>query len=65
MKIKLKPCPNCGKSPKKLEFWRTVNEDNKWYVSCPSCHWCGSKKIFMWRAKLAWNRLAKKSRKKK
>ena len=62
MRNKLKPCPNCGKSGKKLIRNRIVFDGTwacklgKYFIECPSCHWCGKTKVFLWRAILAWNR---------
>ena len=62
MKTKgLKPCPNCGKSGKKAEihqimFSGSIFDKHLFYVECPSCHWCGKTKLFLWRAKRAWNK---------
>ena len=60
-KIELKPCPNCGKSGRKL--WKVCSFDGtflsrlgKWHIECPSCHWCGKTKVFLWIAKMSWNR---------
>ena len=65
MKKTLRPCPKCGKSGKKLFIIR-VQFDGTWtcnlgkfFIECPNCHWCGKTKVFLWRAKRAWNKRAK------
>ena len=60
-KTELKPCPNCGKSGRSLWIWRSLDGTflsrfGKWHIECPSCHWCGKTKVFLWRAKMSWNR---------
>lgn len=56
--MKLKPCPNCNLSPKKLHIWQVCGSKifHKYYIECPSCHWCGKTKVFKWRAVRAWNK---------
>ncbi len=59
----LKPCPNCGR--KKL--WSVRIFPLRWiftryYIECPSCHWCGETKIGKRRAKRAWNRRVENER---
>jgi hypothetical protein len=57
----LLPCPNCGKSGEKLVVNRICFDGTwtvklgKYFIACPKCHWCGKTKIFLWRAKRAWN----------
>lgn len=64
-KKKLKPCPNCSKSGKKLIVNRIMFDGTwscnlgKYFIECPGCHWIGETKIFLWRAKRAWNRREK------
>ncbi len=64
-KMKLKPCPNCSLSGRKLWVCRVMVDGTwscklgKYYIECPSCHWCGKTKVFLWRAKRAWNRRRK------
>lgn len=61
--MKLKSCPNCGRSGKKV-FINKIAFDGtlaakllgKYFIECSGCHWCGATKIFLWRAKLNWNR---------
>ena len=56
--IRIKPCPVCGE--KKPEIWHTFDgtwlEKWKYFVMCPSCRWCGYKKLFKHRAVRSWNR---------
>ena len=56
--MKLKPCPNCNLSPKKLEIWQVCGSKifHKYFIECPSCHWCGKTKMFKWRTAIAWNK---------
>lgn len=65
MKPKLKPCPNCGRSGKKIGYARIVCsgsmfDGHLYYIECPSCHWCGKTKLFLWRAARAWNKEKRK-----
>lgn len=60
-KNKLKPCPNCKKSGRSAVINRVMLSGNifdkhLFFVECPSCHWCGDTKLFLWRAKRSWNR---------
>lgn len=52
--MKLKYCPNRRKSGKAM--WRCrCHFPVKYYIECPSCHWCGKTMPFQWMAELAWN----------
>ena len=57
--MKLKPCPRCGKSPKKLGVWKSY-PGNKYHVECPGCHWCSRPSRILWFTELSWNRGKKK-----
>ena len=54
MKINIKPCPNCGSK----KIWKCHSLTNKfyWHLECSNCHWCGSTKLFLWRAIKSWNK---------
>ena len=56
MKIKLKPCPRCGS--KRLQIAHIISSRLPWwyYVECNDCHACGKKRLFLWRAKISWNK---------
>lgn len=59
--IKIKHCPNCLKSGSDMQIWGALYHHaifpRQWYfVECPSCHWCGKTKLFLWRAIRSWNR---------
>lgn len=62
--IKLKSCPNCGRSGKTLWINGVIDGAflgrffDKYFVECPTCHWCGKTKYFLRRAIKAWNRRA-------
>jgi hypothetical protein len=61
MPNELKPCPNCATSGKKLRvnrimFSGSIFDKHLFFIECPSCHWCGKTKLFLWRAKRAWNK---------
>ena len=62
--IKRKPCPMCRRSGKKLwinKVWDgTLFTNHKYFIECPTCHFCGPTKVFLWRAIMAWNRREKK-----
>ena len=63
MPSELNPCPNCSKSGKAMRINRvmcsgSIFDKHLFFVECPSCHWCGKTKLFLWRAKRAWNRRA-------
>ena len=60
---KLKPCPFCGKSGSAMRvnriwFSGSILDKHLYFIECPNCHWCGQTKLFLWRAKRAWNRRA-------
>lgn len=67
-KNKIKPCPRCRKSGRSIYIIRSYDGSfpsrQKYFLECPTCHWCGKSRIFLFSAKMAWNRLAKKETKK-
>lgn len=57
----LKPCPSCGKSGKvavvnRVVFSGSIFDNHLFFIECPSCHCCGRTRLFLWRAKRAWNK---------
>ena len=52
----LKPCPKCGS--KRIVYWHIVSARLPWWytIECDDCFWCSKTKLFLFRAKLAWNR---------
>lgn len=57
----IKSCPNCGKSGKttivnRIVYSGSIFDNHLFFIECPSCHWCGKTKLFLWRAKRAWNK---------
>ena len=60
-KRKLKPCPNCGEREKDMFLCIGRSYNKHWYfVECPRCGYCGERKVFLWRAILAWNKEKRK-----
>lgn len=61
---KLKHCPNCLKSGRDMWIVRVFSHylfGNHWYyIECPSCHWASKTKLFLWRAKRAWNKMKRR-----
>ena len=62
---KLKPCPHCGRSGKdilrvRVMFSGSIFDKHLYFMECPSCHWCGKTKLFLWRAIHAWNKEKRK-----
>lgn len=66
--IKLKPCPDC-QSTKLLKVHSLTRGprwfEHYWWIECKECHWCGPVKLFLWRAKKAWNKEVRKCQTKK
>lgn len=58
MKLKLKPCPNCG-CPNRLIIYHILTRKLPWwyYIECDNCYWCGSRKLGLRRAEKSWNRI--------
>ena len=55
--MKLKYCPNCRKSGKKMITVGILNGGAGYFVECPSCCWCGKTYPWRWLAVLSWNRI--------
>lgn len=59
--LKLKPCPNCGKSGRRIRKRPIMSGKArkiipKMYFECPSCWLCSEPKLFEWRAIREWNK---------
>lgn len=53
MRIKLKPCPNCGSE----RIWRVHGIIRKiWWCECSECHACGKPSKLKIIAEILWNR---------
>ena len=55
---KLKCCPDC-KCSENLEQVHILSRHLPYwyYIECPECYYCGPTKLFLWRARWAWNRI--------
>lgn len=54
--MRLKYCPSCRLSGKRVQITCILFPlPLRYYVECPSCHYCGKKCRWRWRAILAWN----------
>ena len=62
MSRKMKPCPNCGSSPKKISVFKTVapKKFKKWHLECDKCHYCGKRAVFRFTAEIKWNKEKRK-----
>lgn len=59
MLIKLKPCPCCNRRRNLIasKFYRgNILDKYRYCISCRRCEWYGKTKLFLWRAKLSWNK---------
>lgn len=56
-----KPCKNCGASPKKMIYLKTVcpRKVFRYHIECDSCAWTTKSHLFMWLAVIDWNRRKK------
>lgn len=54
--MRLKYCPSCRLSGRRVQIACILFPGpHRYFVECPSCHYCGKTRPWEWWAILAWN----------
>ena len=56
--LRVAPCVRCGN--RRINALQNSSGLRLVFMECGLCHWCGPKRLTLFGAKIAWNRMQKK-----